>query len=111
MNDLKIEANIIAILPVKTGTSTSGKDWSNQIFVLESSGEYPKKTAFQASGKLLDDVKKMSVGQKVTVYFNVVSREYNEQWYTQANAWKIEGLGASVATHEVVNEISQDLPF
>jgi hypothetical protein len=119
MSDLKIEARIIEIQEVKTGTSAGGKEWSNQIFVVETDDRYPKKTAFQASGKLLDDVKRLAIGQKITVFFDVVSRNYEDRWYTQANAWKIDGIGASVvpgASQEVttaapISETGDDLPF
>ncbi len=118
MSNLKIEARVVEIQEVKTGTSNSGKDWSNQVFVLETEDRYPKLAAFQASGKLLEDVKLLRVGQIVTVHFDVVSRKHNESWYTQANAWKIEVTGAGAApaqeqafTPTVTAEAGNDLPF
>ena len=116
MSNLKIEARVVEIQEVKTGTSNAGKDWSNQVFVLETEDRYPKLAAFQASGKLLEDVKLMRVGQIVTVHFDVVSRKHNDSWYTQANAWKIEGVGvapvqAQAAVAEVTTAPESDLPF
>jgi hypothetical protein len=114
MSNLKIEARVVEIQEVKTGTSNSGKDWSNQVFVLETEDRYPKLAAFQASGKLLEDVKLLRVGQMATVHFDIVSRKHNESWYTQANAWKIEGVVAAPVqeqTATVTAESGTDLPF
>lgn len=114
MSNLKIEARVVEIQEVKTGTSNAGKDWSNQVFVLETEDRYPKLAAFQASGKLLEDVKSMRVGQIVTVHFDIVSRKHNESWYTQANAWKIEGVNAApvqATVAAVAEEEGEDLPF
>ncbi len=116
MSNLKIEARVVEIQEVKTGTSNAGKDWSNQVFVLETEDRYPKLAAFQASGKLLEDVKLMRVGQIVTVHFDVVSRKHNDSWYTQANAWKIEGVGvvpvqAPAEAPIAAEEEGEDLPF
>ena len=114
MSNLKIEARVVEIQEVKTGTSNAGKDWSNQVFVIETEDRYPKLAAFQASGKLLEDVKSMRVGQIVTVHFDVVSRKHNESWYTQANAWKIEGVVAAPVQAQatpIAAEEEADLPF
>jgi hypothetical protein len=116
MSNLKIEARVVEIQEVKTGTSNSGKDWSNQVFVLETEDRYPKLAAFQASGKLLEDVKLLRVGQIATVHFDIVSRKHNESWYTQANAWKIEGIAPGIAPVQeqaitVTAEAGSDLPF
>lgn len=115
MSNLKIEARVVEIQEVKTGTSNAGKDWSNQVFVLETEDRYPKLAAFQASGKLLEDVKSMRVGQIVTVHFDVVSRKHNDSWYTQANAWKIEGVVVAPVQAQAVAEVTtapeSDLPF
>ena len=114
MSNLKIEARVVEIQEVKTGTSNAGKDWSNQVFVLETEDRYPKLAAFQASGKLLEDVKLLRVGQIATVHFDIVSRKHNESWYTQANAWKIEGVVAAPVQEQaatVTAEAGTDLPF
>lgn len=112
MSNLKIEARVVEIQEVKTGTSNAGKDWSNQVFVLETEDRYPKLAAFQAIGKLLEDVKLLRVGQMATVHFDIVSRKHNESWYTQANAWKIESAApVQEQTATVTTEAEEDLPF
>ena len=86
---LEIEGKVIKILPEQTGQSQRGK-WIKQEFVIETEDKFPKKMCFTAWGDKTDAIKKMSEGQKVKVSFNAESREYNERWYTELKAWKID---------------------
>lgn len=57
-------------------------------------GKYPQEICFETvkdKTKLLDD---LSVGDNVTVSFDIRGREYNGKYYTNLNAWKISKGGA-----------------
>jgi hypothetical protein len=86
----EIEGVVISLLEPKSGTSAGGKEWKNRVFVIETESEYPKKCAFTGMGKILDYVDKLIIGQKVKVYFNPESREWESRWFTDNKAWKIE---------------------
>lgn len=115
---MDIKGHIVAILPLQEGTSKSGDKWKKQTAVLETAGQYPKKVAFDMFG---DKIKSLTIGDSVSVDFDVESREYNGKYYTNVNAWKVE-TGASVPSSpkdepEPVTDFagsqdkSQDLPF
>lgn len=90
MAELSIKGKVIKVLPETSGTSQAGKAWVKQDFVIETADEYPKKVCFTAFGeKIVPVVKTLTVGQEVEVSFNAESREHNEKYYTQLNAWKI----------------------
>ena len=113
---MEIKGRITTILPIKSGVSQAGKEWSNQTIAIETEGEYPKTVALQLSGKSLDYNKdKLKVGQVITAKFDVSSREYNGQYYTTLGAFNIEIHAAAV---EVSQESSghfadniEDMPF
>jgi hypothetical protein len=86
---LQITGKITQITDIETGTGKNG-EWSKQNFAIETDGEYPKMVVFSAMGKVLDYLKNKKVGNSVTVSFNPESREYQNKFYTDLKAWKIE---------------------
>jgi len=88
---LSIKGKVLKVLAEQTGTSAGGKAWSKIDFVVETQEQYPKKVCVSAMGeKLLPVVKSLSQGQEVEVHINIESREYNEKWFTNISAWKID---------------------
>jgi hypothetical protein len=86
---LDITGKLIKILPEQTGAGKKGT-WVKQEFVIETSEQYPKKICCSAWGDKVDALKSFSEGDAIKVSFNLESREYNERWYTDVRAWKIE---------------------
>lgn len=84
---MEIKGIIISVLPLQTETGKKG-EWKKQTAVLETSGDHPKKVSFDMFG---DKIKPLKVGDTVTVSFDIESREFNGKWYTNVNAWKVEG--------------------
>lgn len=89
---LEIEGKIIRKLGVQSGKSARG-DWSKQEFVIEyQEGNYPSQACLSVWGPdKVKDLEKYQIGDTVKVSFNISSREYNNRWYTDLRAWKIEG--------------------
>ncbi len=90
---MEITAKTIAVLPIESGTSKSGKSYQKQNFVVETDGKYLKKICFQLFGDKVNECP--AVGDEVKVSFDIESREYNSRWYTQLNAWKVEKVDAA----------------
>lgn len=93
---LEISGKLIKILPEQTGSGKNGT-WVKQEFVIETAEQYPKKICCAAWGDKAAQVKTLALGDLLKVSFNVESREYNERWYTELRAWKIDGQGAGSA--------------
>jgi len=94
---LEISGKLVKMLNLQTGTGKNG-NWQKQEFVLETPDQYPKKICISAWGDKVDDIARFSIGDNLKVSVNIESREYNEKWYTDCRAWKIEsesGSGAS----------------
>ena len=127
---LEISGKIIKILPEQTGSGKNGV-WKKQDFILETMEQFPKKICIAAWGDKVDQIQSLNVGEEVKVAFNVESREYNERWYTDLKAWKIDtnsggSSGASggapkkasnaaqnsdVTTFHAESDADDDLPF
>ena len=88
---LEIDGKVVRVLAVQSGESQNGT-WKKQQFVLETLGEYPKKICFQTWGDKTEIVSNLQDGDRLKVSFRLESREYNEKWYTDAVAWRIDKL-------------------
>lgn len=96
-NNLEITGKLVKLLPQVTGQGKNGQ-WTKQEFVIETTTEqYPKKVCMSAWGEKADALRNVKVGDEVKVSFNIESREYNERWYTDVRAWRIERAAANAA--------------
>lgn len=91
---LEVKGQLLQILPIQSGTSKAGKEWSKQEFVIETEEQFPKKVCFTLFGDKVSLLNGISVGNQVEVSFNVESREFNERWYHNINAWRINTIQA-----------------
>lgn len=103
----QIKGKLYKILPQQTGTGKNGS-WTKQDFIVETDDQYPKKVLLSAWGDKATDFDRYKVGDKLTVSFNAESKEYNEKWYTELRAWKIEGGSGAARTEEAKDELPGD---
>jgi hypothetical protein len=93
---LDITGKIVKVMPEQSGAGKKGT-WVKQEFVIETAEQYPKKICCSAWGDKVETLRSFSEGDVVKVSFNLESREYNERWYTDVRAWKIEPMGSGSA--------------
>lgn len=86
-------------------------------FVINIPGKYSKDICFQLINDRVDLIDKYSIGDTITVSYELSSREYKGKYYTQANAWKIQVSNDYKAfddgnkTGSLVQGESDDLPW
>ena len=89
---MELIAKLVKKLPQEMGEGKNGL-WVKGAFVVETEGEFPKKVCFTVWGenmiKALDSIKE---DELIKVHFSVESREYNERWYTDLKAYRIDSL-------------------
>ena len=90
---MEISGKIVALLAEQTGQGKNGT-WKKQEYILETTGQYPKKVCFSIWGDKIDQFNVKS-GDTVEVSFDVESREYNQRWYTELRAWKVTAQGSA----------------
>jgi hypothetical protein len=91
-------------LKEETGTSSQGKEWKKQCFILDTGAQFNPDVCITAFGKEMDLIKSIEEGSKVECQVNIYSTTYNDRWYNNINLWQIE-----VIKDEEVE--SQDMPF
>ena len=58
----------------------------------------------------MDQIQQLAVGAEVRVSINLESREFNERWYTDVRAWKIEAAGTNVTAQPNATPPAMDTP-
>ncbi len=67
-------------------------------FVIESlQGSFPQFIKFQLTQDRCDIIDAYSVGQQIKVYFDLRGRQWQDKYFTNLNAWRIEAVGSSPA--------------
>lgn len=88
---MEINGKIVQVLNEQTGNGRNGV-WRKRDYVLETTGQYPKKVCLTVWGDKIDQFG-MQVGDEVTAGIEIESREYNGRWYTDVKAWKVDKQG------------------
>lgn len=117
---MTLTATLTKLLPLQSGKSKNGT-WRKQDIIIETDGQYPKTICINVWGDKINE-SQLQIGNVLTISYEMESREYNDKWYTDIKAWKIET--ANVASSTVVNndvqipetfqvpaEEDEDLPF
>ena len=85
---MQLTAKLIQLLPIQTGTSKNG-EWKKIDIIVETDGQYPKKLCVSIWSDKINE-QQLVLGNKLTIDFDIESREYNNKWYTDIKAYKIE---------------------
>ena len=82
-------------LKVLQDTQTFASGFSKREFVIEvPDGKYPQLIKFGALKDKIAMLDSVSVGDELTVTFDVRGREYNGNYYVDLNEWKISNAGS-----------------
>jgi hypothetical protein len=116
---MQITAKLIQVLPMQTGKGKNG-DWYKQEVILETDDQYPKKICITIWGDKIKEAA-LQLGNVLKIDFDIESREYNNRWFTDLKAWKVELVKAGMVGEsdnepeqpkiKEENEIEDDLPF
>ncbi len=63
-------------------------------FVIKQEGDYPQVIKFQLTQDRCDLIQNFEEGQKIKVHFDLRGREWNDKFFTNLNAWRIEAATA-----------------
>lgn len=95
---VEIVAKLLQKFPVQSGTSARG-GWSKQEFLVETEDTYPKKICMNVWGdEKVRELSSLNDGETYRFSLNIESREYNQRWYTDIRAWKIDKIDVSKST-------------
>lgn len=89
---MEIQGRIIAVLPLREGTSSKGA-WQSQEYVVETHDQYPKKLVFNVFG--VDKINQFAIkqGEELKVSFDIDAHEYNGRWFNNIRVWSVQRVG------------------
>ena len=102
---MDITGKLLQVLPIQTGESKNGV-WKKQDIILEIDGGKKLCLSFW-NDKIISDLVE---GSMLKVFFEIDSREYNDKWYTNLKAWKVEELSEMGLPKEEQKGLSFDNP-
>ena len=92
--NFSLEAPIYKIFDVQV----VNEKFQKREFVLEvQDGSYAQMIKFQLVQDKCDWIDSYKVGDTVKVHFNLRGREWQDKFFTNLDAWKLEKVGASTA--------------
>lgn len=115
---MQIQGNIVKVFEPRSGTSSSGKQWSSLDFVVEMPGQYTRRVVLNIFGE--DRIKTLAPKEgevNVVVDFDIDAHEYNGRFYNEIRAWNItrtvQQNAASVTTalQGAANPMNPQNPF
>jgi len=107
----KTTGKVLQILPEIKGTSARG-EWKKQEFILEvEDGQFPKKICFSVMNDKNGIFDKIKPNTEVEVSFSIESREYNEKWFSNINAFRVDLVQPNSSAGNIPPSFSQsDIP-
>ena len=107
---LELKGRLVQKLQKESGEGRNGR-WEKQQFVIETQEQYPKKVCIVCWGDKISMLDSLNEGDQLNVAVNIESREYNNRWYTDVKAWRIERVaGEDPAPGELPGDFNQELP-
>lgn len=81
---------IEGLLHKKFDTENKSGTFQAREFVIQTDGQYPQYVKFQLTQDKCSLIDSHTEGNKIKVHFDLRGREWNEKYFTNLNAWKVE---------------------
>ena len=111
MNTLSTIGTLTKKNQIENIENKEGKKWTKQTFLIDTGQDYNNTICFQLFGdekvKILES---FNTGDKIEVFFNISSREYNNRYYHNIDAWKINPINNQETDQSDLNQ-KEELPF
>lgn len=106
MTGFKIAGNLHKVFPTENKSET----FQTREFVISTQdGNYQQYIKFQLTQDRCQVIDPFKPGQKVTVHFDLRGREWQEKYFTNLNAWKVENWAAELQPVQP-EEIEKETP-
>jgi len=89
-------------------TESKSEKFQAREFVIKTEGTYPQFVKFQLTQDRCDLINGYNEGEQIKVYFDLRGREWNDKFFTNLNAWKVEKPVATAAAPPA--QASSDFP-
>lgn len=93
--DVLLTGTIIQALPIQSGVSQRGNQWSRASYIIEHEhGQYPRRMVFDVSNAKIQELN-LQVGETVQLHLNIDMREYpagSGKFFNSIEAWKADRM-------------------
>ena len=104
MNTLNIKGTLTKKFEVETIEGKEGKIWKKKNFIIDTGSQFNSEICFQLFGeekvKILDE---FQINDNIEVYFNLYSKKFNNRYFHNIDAWKIEKNSDEQSDNELTN--------
>ena len=104
MNTLNIKGILTKKFEVETIEGKEGKIWKKKNFIIDTGSQFNSEICFQLFGeekvKILDE---FQINDNIEVYFNLYSKKFNNRYFHNIDAWKIEKNSEEQSDNEPTN--------
>ena len=104
MNTLNIKGILTKKFEVETIEGKEGKIWKKKNFIIDTGSQFNSEICFQLFGeekvKILDE---FQINDNIEVYFNLYSKKFNNRYFHNIDAWKIEKNSDEQSDNELTN--------
>ena len=104
MNTLNIKGILTKKFEVETIEGKEGKIWKKKNFIIDTGSQFNSEICFQLFGeekvKILDE---FQINDNIEVYFNLYSKKFNNRYFHNIDAWKIEKTLDEQSDNELTN--------
>jgi len=100
----EISGKVVKKYDIESKTAT----FQTREFVIVTSETYPQYIKFQLSQERVNLIDAYNENDEIKVHFDLRGREWQGKYFTNLNAWKIEGTAAGNST---TDHPANDVPF
>ncbi len=100
----EISGKVVKKYDIESKTAT----FQTREFVIVTSETYPQYIKFQLSQERVNLIDAYNENDEIKVHFDLRGREWQGKYFTNLNAWKIEGMAAGNST---TGHPANDVPF
>ena len=105
MSSLIIKGNIVKKLKPETISGKDGKIWKKQNFIINTGSQFNSEICFQLFGEeRMRILEKFNINDTVDVFFNLYSKKFNDRYFHNIDAWKIEKTNDENPKPEIIEE-------
>ncbi|MBG39705.1 MAG: hypothetical protein CMP74_00560 [Flavobacteriales bacterium] len=110
MNQLSIQGKLLKKINPESGVRKDGRGWKKQNFILQTENTFNNEICFQLFGEeKMAILNQIEIGEKIEVFFNLSSREYNGKYYHNIDAWKISKQ--AINNNSEIDNSEDEVPF
>lgn len=102
MEGLIIKGILTKKLNPQEGVSKDGRGWKKQNFIINTGAKFNSEICFQVFGEeRIQLLNNFNVDDEIEVYFNLYSKEFNDRYFHNIDAWKIVKSQESPLEHDL----------